>query len=161
MRCARLLAGLAVIPRGVRTLIADLQAAARVPPSPTLDWRDDRCVVRVALCGLGLGLAIVLAAPWPTFPLSVSYRLMAQIMGELGWAALFGVQGLLGLAALRWPSYLLVQAACLTAGVACGLMALCVCLAAPSTTGTVPYAVLAGLAYWSILREAACRPRSK
>lgn len=63
-------------------------------------WRDGVLVARVLLALDTAWLAFVLALPGDTFATSSGFRLMAEVMSEDRWAAVFAVAATIEVASL-------------------------------------------------------------
>lgn len=127
---------------GEARILATLQALsadmARGRAAPVM-------VVYLALLTVPVWVCVSLAAPHQTFPTSPGYATMAGLLSETGWSWVSGAAGVLcalcaagGLWTRRIGAFLL----CLWHST----VAVCIFSAAPTSIGTPPYVILAGLA---------------
>jgi hypothetical protein len=107
--------------------------------------RDGRLAIHAALTAVMAWLAVILALSSDTFSVSKPFTCMATIGSELAWAMAFWVSACLGLVGLLTPSRGMQLGSVLLLATIHGVVAGCLALSNPATTGTGAYAVLAAL----------------
>ena len=115
--------------------------------------RDGRLAIHAALTAVMAWLAAILALPSDTFSTSKSFACMATIGTEPAWAMVFWVAACFGLIGLLTPSRGMRLGSVLVLATMHGVVAGCLALSNPTTTGTGTYAVLAGLGYYLAWRR--------
>lgn len=115
--------------------------------------RDGRLAIHAALTTVMVWLAVILALPSDTFSTSKSFAYMAMMGSEPAWAMVFWVAACLGLVGLLTPSRGMRLGSVLVLATMHGVVAGCLALSNPATTGTGTYAVLAALGYYLAWRR--------
>lgn len=114
---------------------------------------DARLAIHAALTAVMAWLAVVLAAPGDTFGTSISFRAMAALATEEHWSMAFWLAATLGLIGLTTPHRGMRLGSVLVLATMHGVVAGCLVLGNPATTGTGTYAVLACLGYYLAWRR--------
>ncbi len=115
--------------------------------------RDGRLAIHAALTTVMVWLAVILVLPSDTFSTSKSFAYMATMGSEPAWAMVFWVTACLGLVGLLTPSRAMRLGSVLVLATMHGVVAGCLALSNPATTGTGTYAVLAALGYYLAWRR--------
>ena len=125
-----------------------------MPPTPfRAALRDGRLAIHAALTAVMAWLAVILALPSYTFHTSKSFACMATMGTEPAWAMVFWLVACLGLVGLLTPSRGMRLGSVLVLATMHGVVAGCIALSNPATTGTGTYAVLAALGYYLAWRR--------
>ena len=125
-----------------------------MPPTPLrAAARDARVAIHAALTAVMAWLAVVLALPGDTFGSSPAFSRMAALANEDHWAMAFWLAASVGLVGLLTPSRGMRLGSALVLATMHGVVAGCLALGYPASTGTGTYATLAALGYYLAWRR--------
>ena len=114
---------------------------------------DARVAIHAALTAVMAWLALVLALPGDTFENGRSYAVLASMMTEDHWAMAFWLVANIGMVGVTTCNRTLRLGSVLVLATMNGVVAVCLLLANPTSTGSGTYGVLAALGYYLVFRR--------